>query len=103
MRHRGIFHYCLHPENLTESPDGFAMFEEMLGHLVRARDRGDVDVVTMTEMAARMERAREGEPAEIRNLAAGAFQNLTPARPVRPIAEIVSVGDSKGAVHVAQK
>jgi hypothetical protein len=57
--HRGIFHFCLHPENLTESPDGFPMFENMLEHLTRVRDRGDVEVLTMSQVAARMERGRE--------------------------------------------
>jgi hypothetical protein len=60
-RHRGIFHYCLHPENLTESPRGFAMFEEMLGHLNLSRARGDIEVLTMRDVAVRMERARKAE------------------------------------------
>ncbi len=60
-RLRGIFHFCLHPENLTESPHGFSMFEEILERLIRARDRGDVEVLTMGEVAARMERGREKE------------------------------------------
>jgi hypothetical protein len=59
--HRGIFHFCLHPENLTESPDGFSMFEDMLDQLTRARDRGDVEVLTMTEVVTRMERGRGKE------------------------------------------
>jgi peptidoglycan/xylan/chitin deacetylase (PgdA/CDA1 family) len=58
-RHRGIFHFCLHPENLTESPHGFAMFEDILERLISSRDRGDVEVLTMGEIAARMERACE--------------------------------------------
>lgn len=57
--HRGIFHFCLHPENLTESAGGFSMFESMLDHLTRIRDRGDVEVLTMAQVAARMERGRE--------------------------------------------
>jgi hypothetical protein len=60
-RHRGIFHFCLHPENLTESPHGFDMFEEILERLISRRDRGDIEVLTMTEVAARMERARGTE------------------------------------------
>jgi hypothetical protein len=59
--HRGIFHFCLHPENLTESSDGFSMFEDMLDQLTRARDRGDIEVLTMTEVATRMERGRGRE------------------------------------------
>jgi peptidoglycan/xylan/chitin deacetylase (PgdA/CDA1 family) len=59
IRHRGIFHFSLHPENLAESPQGFPLFAEILELLVRARDRGDVEVLTMSEVAARMENGRE--------------------------------------------
>ena len=58
-RCRGIFHFCLHPENLAESRDGFSMFDDILERLVRARDSGDVDVLTMREVVARMEGLRE--------------------------------------------
>src|SRR5262249_34326932 len=58
-RYRGIFHYSLHPENLAESPEGFALFDEMLERLIPMRDWGDIEVVTMGEVAARMERHRE--------------------------------------------
>jgi hypothetical protein len=57
--HRGIFHFSLHPENLTESRHGFSMFEDILERLIRSRARGDVEVLTMGEVAARMERGRE--------------------------------------------
>jgi peptidoglycan/xylan/chitin deacetylase (PgdA/CDA1 family) len=57
-RLRGIFHFCLHPENLTESPQGFSMFEDILELLIRARDRGDIEILTMGDVVARMERAR---------------------------------------------
>jgi hypothetical protein len=60
-RLRGIFHFCLHPENLTESPQGFSLFEEMLERLIRARERGDIEILTIGEVAARMERGRETE------------------------------------------
>jgi hypothetical protein len=53
-RYRGIFHFCLHPENLVESGAGFSVFEDILEQLVRSRDRGDVDILTMGEVAARM-------------------------------------------------
>ena len=66
--HRGIFHFCLHPENLTESPDGFSMFEDMLEHLTRVRDRGDVEVLTMGQVAARMERGRERRVCLVREM-----------------------------------
>jgi hypothetical protein len=59
VRYRGIFHFCLHPENLAESRDGFSMFDDILERLVRARDKGEVDILTMKEVVARMERGRE--------------------------------------------
>jgi peptidoglycan/xylan/chitin deacetylase (PgdA/CDA1 family) len=70
-RYRGIFHFGLHPENLAESPYGFAVFEDMIERLISSRDRGDVEVLTMSEVAARMERAQDWErcgPRAIRTL-----------------------------------
>ena len=58
-RCRGIFHFCLHPENLAESRDGFSMFDDILERLVRARDSGEVDVLTLREVVARMQGVRE--------------------------------------------
>jgi hypothetical protein len=55
-KHRAIFHFCLHPENLTESPHGFSLIEDILDKLARARDRGDVEVMTMRDIVDRMER-----------------------------------------------
>jgi hypothetical protein len=60
-RQRAIFHFCFHPENLVESPLGFALLDDMLEMLVRARDRGDVEVLTMRDVAARMERKQDYE------------------------------------------
>ena len=60
-RLRGIFHYSLHPENLTESRQGFSMFEDTLELLIRARERGDVEVLTMGQVVDRMEAGRESE------------------------------------------
>jgi hypothetical protein len=60
-RHRGIFHFGLHPENLTESPYGFSLLEDMLEKLVRARDRGDVEITTMRDIVDRMERKQSHE------------------------------------------
>jgi hypothetical protein len=57
-RHRGLFHFCLHPENLAESPYGFSLLEDMLEKLVRARDRGDVEIMTMRDVVDRMERTQ---------------------------------------------
>jgi hypothetical protein len=59
VRHRGIFHFCLHPENLAESPHGFSLLEDILERLTRSRDRGDVEILTMGQVASRMEQARE--------------------------------------------
>jgi len=58
-RHRGIFHFCLHPENLAESPHGFPLFGDLLEYLTRSRDRGDVEILTVGQVAALMERTRE--------------------------------------------
>ena len=65
-RYRGIFHFCLHPENLAESPAGFSLFDDMLERLLRARGRGDVDVLTMSEVAARTELSRETFAGDLR-------------------------------------
>ena len=56
-RCRGIFHYCLHPENLTESRLGFSLLDELLERLDRARSTGDVEVLTVGEAASRAEHA----------------------------------------------
>src|SRR5271166_6010674 len=56
-RHRGVSHFCLHPENLAESDQGFPVFEEMLERLDRARCNGDIEVLTVGEVASRAERA----------------------------------------------
>jgi len=61
-RHRGIFHFCLHPENLAESHHGFALLEDILDLLGRARHRGDVEILTMSDVVARMERTQSYAP-----------------------------------------
>ncbi|HEY4086653.1 MAG TPA: hypothetical protein VGM43_11980 [Bryobacteraceae bacterium] len=55
-RHKGVFHYCFHPDNLAESPDGFSMLDEMLESLTRARDAGDIEISPMGDIAEFMER-----------------------------------------------
>jgi peptidoglycan/xylan/chitin deacetylase (PgdA/CDA1 family) len=57
-RHRGIFHFCLHPENLAEHPRGLEVLDDCLEALVKVRDRGDVEVLTVGEMAVRMEQRK---------------------------------------------
>jgi peptidoglycan/xylan/chitin deacetylase (PgdA/CDA1 family) len=64
-RYRGIFHFCLHPENLTQAPEGFALFDEMLERLISARARGDIDILTMSDVAGRMELGRERSPSAV--------------------------------------
>jgi hypothetical protein len=64
MRNQAIFHFCLHPENLTESPQGFSLFEAILERLVRARERENVEVLTMSDVVTRMERNHLYVPPE---------------------------------------
>jgi hypothetical protein len=59
IRHGAIFHFCLHVANLAESPDGFGLFESILEQFTRARDKGDVEILTMTDIATSMETATE--------------------------------------------
>jgi hypothetical protein len=53
-RERGIFHFCLHPENLAEHPSGLSLLDDCLAEVVKMRDRGDVEVLTVGEVASRM-------------------------------------------------
>ncbi len=55
---RGIFHLCLHPETLAEGSRAFSIFEGMVEQLVRAREAGDIEILTMAQVADRMERRR---------------------------------------------
>jgi peptidoglycan/xylan/chitin deacetylase (PgdA/CDA1 family) len=55
-RHRAVFHFCFHPENLVESTSGFSVLEDILEKLVQARDRGDVEIMTMRNVVDRLER-----------------------------------------------
>jgi hypothetical protein len=90
-RLRGIFHFSLHPENLTESPQGFSMFEDILERLIRARDRGDVEILTMCDLAARLERGRERElPDPV---------DFTPSGSLTGVSAGGSQTDSKGHIH----
>jgi len=57
-RQRGIFHFCLHPENLAEHPCGLSLLDDCLAELVKVRDRGDVEIRTVGEMAQRMEQLK---------------------------------------------
>jgi len=66
-RRHGIFHFCLHPENLAEHPCGLSLLDDCLAELVKVRDRGDVEVVTAGEMAERMERLKNERCAAASN------------------------------------
>jgi len=55
-RRRGVFHFCFHPENLAESPQGFHLLDDMLEKLIGAERRGDIEILTMREVLARVER-----------------------------------------------
>ncbi|MCP5111003.1 MAG: hypothetical protein GY953_09230, partial [bacterium] len=61
-RKRGVFHLWLHPENLTESPFAFSAFEQIVEEIARARRSGDVEVLTMTQLADRRNVGRSHAP-----------------------------------------
>jgi len=58
-RHRGIFHFCLHPVDLAQSPQGCRLFDSILERVASARDRGDVTVLTMAGLAGQMDALAE--------------------------------------------
>lgn len=61
-RARGVFHYYFHPENVVESRGAFSVMEEIVEQVARARDAGDVEVLTMSAAVCRLEgREREVE------------------------------------------
>jgi peptidoglycan/xylan/chitin deacetylase (PgdA/CDA1 family) len=55
-RSRGIFHFGFHPENLAESPQGFTILDDILAVLTRAREQGDIELMTMSDVVDRMEK-----------------------------------------------
>ncbi len=58
-RHRGVFHFGLHPVNLAESPRGFQLFDSLIERLAHARQKGDVSILTMAQLSTRMEALAE--------------------------------------------
>ena len=70
VRSRGIFHYWFHPETLAEAPGGFSMLDAILEKLIRARNAGDIEVLTMAQVADRMELLRV-EPVVYPKIVAG--------------------------------
>lgn len=57
----GVLHLWLHPHNLTRERD-FERMRAVLAHVERLRDRGDLRVETMREVAQRVRADRETEP-----------------------------------------
>jgi hypothetical protein len=59
----GMFHYWFHPDTLAEAPSGFSILEAILEILTRARDAGNIEILTMAQVVDRMEMQCE-EPIE---------------------------------------
>ena len=55
----GIFHYWFHPDTLAEGSGGLSMLDAILEILIRAREAGRIEILTMAEVADRMESRRE--------------------------------------------
>ena len=56
---RGIFHFCLDPVSLAESPRGYGLFDSIVERLAQARQNGDIEIVTMAEVANRLDALTE--------------------------------------------
>jgi len=54
-RHKGVFHFSLRPVDLAEAPDGYRLFDEILDRLAGARQKGDVRIQNMTQLAGHMD------------------------------------------------
>jgi len=68
-RNHKVFHFCFHPENLAESPHGFPLLDEILEILVQARNRGDIEVMTVSDVIARVDRRQQHVLREHHNCA----------------------------------
>jgi peptidoglycan/xylan/chitin deacetylase (PgdA/CDA1 family) len=55
-RSGAVFHFSLHPENLAESPDAFAIFDDIVDRLLRACAQQGLEVLTMSDVISRAER-----------------------------------------------
>ena len=78
-RRRGIFHFCLHPENLAEHPSGLSLLDDCLAEVVKVRDRGDIEVLTVGAMAERMEQLK--------------MEQFAPASSARAVGTVPASGD----------
>lgn len=55
-RHRSLFHLWFHPYNVTADPDrAFAALERICAAAARLRDEGRLEVLTMGDLAARLD------------------------------------------------
>ena len=68
---RKVFHLWLHPENLAESGAALDVFAGIVDDVRHARDAGDIEVLTMTQVAGRMEKAAADERPPGRGLEYG--------------------------------
>lgn len=55
IKSRAVFHLWLHPDNLAESGAAFGVFEGIVREIDDYRRRGDIEVLTMAEVANRMD------------------------------------------------
>jgi hypothetical protein len=89
-RCRGIFHFGFHPENLAESPQGFAILDDILAALTQAREQGDIESMTMSDVVDRMEKDETYVSAKqqhsYKNVLATSrrFRTAAISEPVRP-------------------
>jgi hypothetical protein len=83
VRQRGIFHLWLHPENLAEGPWSFRVFEDIVDELVKKRNAGDIEILTMNQVVDRV----SNEPHETGNknnfVMSGNFQTVLQTAPMR--------------------
>jgi hypothetical protein len=56
VRYQAVFHFSLHPENLTESRHGFTLLDDILDRLLCACRSEGIEVLTMSNVVTRMER-----------------------------------------------
>ncbi len=60
-RHRSVFHLWFHPYNITADPErALAALGHVCREAARLRDRGRIEVLTMGDLAARLDQAPDG-------------------------------------------
>jgi hypothetical protein len=63
-RHRSLFHLWFHPYNVTAAPErAFAALDRICAAAARLRDAGDLDILTMGDLAARLDADATRDPA----------------------------------------